>query len=122
MPFIYDEFERVRQGRAMPHLYPRPSEATRSHAEDLRRGRRAVNIHNEPSVVNRLIRMVEELIERDDLTPDADTSWYRNRLREIKEEVRRAEAQDIYGGGTEGEEGSANQSASQEESPLDSPS
>lgn len=52
---------------------------------------RSTNIHNEPSIVNRLIRLVEELLERDDLTPDADPTWYRNRLAEIKEELNYAE-------------------------------
>lgn len=52
---------------------------------------RSTNIHSEPDIVNRLIRMVEELLERDDLTPDADPTWYRNRLKEIKEEIAHAE-------------------------------
>lgn len=52
---------------------------------------RAVPAPQPATVVDRLIRMVEELLERDELTPDADPAWYRSRLREIKEEVRRAE-------------------------------
>lgn len=45
------------------------------------------NIHNEPAVVNRLIRMIEELIERDDEILSSDLMWYRNRLAEIKKEL-----------------------------------
>lgn len=52
---------------------------------------RSTNIHNEPSIVNRLVRLVEELLERDDCLPDMDLAWYRNRLVEIKQEVDRAE-------------------------------
>jgi hypothetical protein len=35
----------------------------------------------------KLIRLIEELLEREDLTIDADVVWYRNRLREIKAEI-----------------------------------
>lgn len=49
------------------------------------------SFHADRSIVDRLIRMVEELLERDDVTPDADPTWYRNRLREIKRELTNAE-------------------------------
>jgi hypothetical protein len=72
---------------------------------------RATNIHSEPSIVNRLIRMVEELLERDDVTPDADPTWYRNRLQEIRREIADAEGSEEPGGSSSGE--------AQEEGPAD---
>lgn len=58
--------------------------------------RHAYNIHNEPAIVNRLIRMVEELLEREDEIQSSDLLWYRNRLDEVKKELAHAEE-----GGTE---------------------
>lgn len=42
--------------------------------------------HADGSVVAKLLRICEELLERDDL-PDVDVRWYRRRLVEIKEEL-----------------------------------
>lgn len=60
-------------------------------------------LNSETSVVNRLIRMIEELLERDDVRNGADGRWYWNKLVEIKEEIDDAEAKDIHRGGEEGE-------------------
>lgn len=66
--------------RAVPA--PQPARSRRGLPGELR----TTNIHSEPSIVNRLIRMVEELTEREDI-PDADMRWYANRLAEIKKEL-----------------------------------
>lgn len=50
----------------------------------------AYNIHNEQSVVLRLIRLIEEMLECEDAMPHSDLLWYRNRLQEIKREVNHA--------------------------------
>lgn len=42
------------------------------------------SVHNEPSVVNRLIRLLEEVLEA---PRDADVCWYGRRLAEIKAEI-----------------------------------
>lgn len=65
--------------RAVPA--PQPARSRRGLPGKLR----ATNIHSEPSIVNRLIRMVEELVERE--IPDVDMRWYVNRLAEIKKEL-----------------------------------
>lgn len=49
------------------------------------------SIHADPSIVNRLVRLLEELLERDYLIPDADITWYRNKLAELKMEISDAE-------------------------------
>ncbi len=51
-----------------------------------------------PDITQRLIRMVEELLERDDVRMGADTGWYWNRLEEIKKEVGRAAQEEAPGG------------------------
>jgi len=52
---------------------------------------------NDPSIIGRLIRLLEELLERD-ITPDSDVTWYRNRLNEIKKEVN--DGQSVHGSET----------------------
>jgi hypothetical protein len=44
-------------------------------------------VHNAPDIVNRLVRMVEELLERDDVRMDADLRWYVKNLETIKAEI-----------------------------------
>lgn len=61
------------------------------------------NFHDRP-IVDRLVRMIEELLERDHLMVDHDTLWYRNRLKEIKAELNAEKSSDT---GTESEQGPA---------------
>jgi hypothetical protein len=73
----------------LPRAVPAPQpEVKRGRPEGVRH---AYNIHNEPAIVNRLIRMIEELLERDDEIQSSDLQWYRNRLDEIKRELANAE-------------------------------
>lgn len=49
--------------------------------------RRAVNVSHQP-VAERLVRLMEELLEREDALPAVDLRWYRNKLEEAKKELR----------------------------------
>lgn len=79
------------------------------HLDDMHAKRRQVNIHNEPSHVNRLVRLLEELLERDDVRMDADNQWYWKQLIRIKKEI----ADAAHTGG-EGEAEANTTSASEE--------
>jgi hypothetical protein len=92
----------ARHSMPASHAHPQLPQRQAAHMEHMQAVRRQVNIHSDPSIVNRLVRLVEELLERDDVRMDADTNWYDKQLRIIKAEINGHES-----GGEEEAQGAA---------------